>query len=188
MEYYNASKEDTLKKRLNFWVVTAVVMIVSNVMLAGLCWYALLHEKVEVTPFFGNQGYVRSGSEVDIHYINQLSENFVLTRFNVSPGTVKANHARLLNYVSTDAYHDLSQVLLKEQQQVLKNKISSSFDIQSVQTNPEQLTSLVSGHLKRYVGSRALPDIKVHYRLKYRYHLGRPAIVSFEKVEDKRHG
>lgn len=188
MSYFNESNEAVLKKRLNFWVVTASIMIISNLMLAALSWYALLHQKVEITPFFGNQGYSRSGSEVDVHYLNQLSENFVLTRFNVSPNTVKSNHARLLNYVSSDAYHDLSQVLLKEQALVLKNKISSYFDIESVRSNPKRLSTRVAGSLKRYVGNRALPEINVNYRLKYRYHLGRPAIVSFEKVEDVNHG
>tara|TARA_Y100001947_G_C10347637_1_gene308710 strand:+ start:3906 stop:4475 length:570 start_codon:yes stop_codon:yes gene_type:complete len=184
MSYFNESNEAVLKKRLNFWVVTASIMIASNLMLASLSWYALLHQRVEVTPFFGNQGYSRAGNEVDVHYLNQLSENFVLTRFNISPNTVKSNHARLLNYVSSDAYHDLSKALLKEQALVLKNKISSYFDIESVQSNPERLTTRVTGVLKRYVGNRALPEIKIKYRLKYRYHLGRPAIVSFEKVED----
>lgn len=188
MTYFNASNEAVLKKRLNFWVVIACMMILSNLMLASLSWYALMHQKVEVTPFFGNQGYYRDGSEVDVHYLNQLSENFILSRFNVSPNTVKSNHERLLYYVSSDAYHDLSQTLLKEQAQVMKNKISSYFDIESVKSDPELLITLISGSLKRYVGNRALPEKKVTYRIKYQYHLGRPAIIAFEKVEDVNHG
>lgn len=188
MNYFNASTEDILKKRLNFWIATASIMIVSNLLLAGLSWYALLHQKVEVTPFFGNQGYSRSGSEVDVHYLNQLSENFILTRFNVSPSTIKSNHARLLTYVSADAYHNLSALLLKEQQQIIKNKISSYFDIDTVKSSPAQLTTVISGSLKRFVGSRELPETKASYRMKYQYHLGRPVIVSFEKVEGAKHG
>lgn len=64
MDYLNQSKEYSLKKSVNLWVVISALLLFSNVILSLLCWYALAHQKIEVTPFFGNQGYMKSDSEV----------------------------------------------------------------------------------------------------------------------------
>lgn len=182
MTYLNNSKEYRLKKSLNLWVVISAALMLSNVILALLCWYAIAHQKIEVTPFFGNQGYMKSDTEVDVHYLNQMSENFILTRLNVTPSTIKANHARLLNYIDSRYYHALTAVLLREQKQVIDKKISSYFDIELINSSTEELKTTLKGHLRRFVGMRELPPKSATYELKYTYHLGRLSIISFEKT------
>lgn len=186
MNYLNNSKEYVLKKSINLWVVISASLMLSNVILAVLCWYALSHQKIEVTPFFGSQGYMKSETEVDVHYLNQMSENFVLARLNVTPSNIKANHARLLNYIASAYYHDLNEGLLREQKQVLAKKISSYFDIESIDSNPTSLKTTIKGRLHRFVGLRQLPCKSVSYELKYRYHLGKLSIVSFEKTGENK--
>lgn len=180
MNYLNNSKEYLLKKSVNLWVVISASMMLSNVILATLCWYALAHQKIEVTPFFGNQGYMKSDEQVDVHYLDQMSQNFVIARLNVTPSNIKANHARLLNYIASNYYHDLNETLLREQKQVIDKNISSYFDIQSIAS--ETLKTSIKGNLHRFVGLRQLPTKSVIYELKYQYHLGRLSIVSFEKT------
>lgn len=182
MNYLNNSKEYLLKKSVNLWVVISAALMLSNVILVFLCWYALAHQKIEITPFFGNQGYMKSDSEVDVHYLNQMSENFILTRLNVTPSNIKANHARLLNYIDSRYYPMLTESLLREQKQVMHQKISSYFDIESIHSNPSELKTTLTGHLRRFVGMRELPAKSATYALKYAYHLGRLSIISFEKT------
>ncbi len=182
MSYLKSSKEYLLKKRVNLWVVMSASLMLSNVILALLCWYAIAHQKIEVTPFFGNQGYMKSDTDVDVHYLNQMSENFILTRLNVTPSNIKANHARLLNYIDSRYYHALTAALLREQKQVLDQKISSYFGIESINSSPSELKTTLKGQLRRFVGIRELPPKAATYELKYTYHLGRLSIISFEKT------
>jgi conjugal transfer pilus assembly protein TraE len=182
MNYLNNSKEYGLKKSVNLWVVISASLMLSNVILALLCWYAIAHQKIEVTPFFGNQGYMKSDTGVDVHYLNQMSENFILTRLNVTASNIKANHARLLNYIDSKYYPVLTAALLHEQKQVIDQKISSYFDIESINSSPSELKSTLKGHLRRFVGMRELPPKSATYELKYAYHLGRLSIISFEKT------
>ena len=184
MSYLENSQEYRLKKSLNLWVVIAVLLMVCNLLLVLLCWYALVHQKIEITPFFSQQGYIKSDTAVDVHYLDQMSENFILTRLNVTPSNIKANHARLLNYVSSKTYHDFSSLLLREQQQILRQKISSYFEISAIVSNPRQLKTKIDGQMHRFVGARQLPSKRLTYELQYEYHLGRLAIVSFKKIEE----
>lgn len=185
MSYLNSSKEHLLKKSVNLWVVISVSLLLSNVILALLCWYVIAHQKIEVTPFFGNQGYIKSAEGVDTHYLDQMSENFVMTRLNVTPSIIKANHARLLNYIDSRYYHVLSAALLREQKQVSDQKISSYFSIKSVDSSSSELKTSIKGQLRRFVGMRELPSKEATYELKYTYHLGRISIVSFEKTGER---
>jgi conjugal transfer pilus assembly protein TraE len=182
MNYLNNSKEYLLKKSVNLWVVISASLMLSNVILAFLCWYAIVHQKIEVTPFFGNQGYIKSDTGVDVHYLNQMSENFILTRLNVTPSNIKANHARLLNYIDSRYYHTLTAALIREQKQVIDKKISSYFDMEPINSSPSELKTTIKGHLRRFVGMRELPAKTATYELKYNYHLGRLSIISFEKT------
>lgn len=182
MSYLKNSKEHLLKKRVNLWVVMSASLMLSNVILALLCWYAIAHQKIEVTPFYGNQGYMKSDAVVDANYLDQMAENFILTRLNVTPSNIKANHARLLNHINSRYYNVITDVLLREQKQIIDQKISSYFDIKSIDSSPSELKTTLKGQLRRFVGIRELPPKRATYELKYTYHLGRLSIISFEKT------
>lgn len=184
MDYLNNSKEYLLKKSVNLWVVICASLICSNVILALLCWYAIAHQKIEVTPFFGSQGYMKSDAGVDVHYLDQMSENFIFTRLNVTPSNIKANHAKILNYIDSRYYHALTSTLLREQKQVVDKHISSYIDIESINSSPSELKTRIKGNLRRFVGIRELPTKSASYELKYAYHLGRLSIISFEKIAE----
>lgn len=184
MDYLNTSKEHLLKKSVNLWVVISATLMCSNVILALLCWYAIAHQKIEVTPFFGNQGYIKSDAGVDVHYLDQMSVNFIFARLNVTPSNIKTNHAMLLNYIDSRYYPVLTGVLLHEQKQIIDKKISSYFDIESFDSHPEELKTRIKGTLRRFVGIRELPAKSATYELRYTYHLGRLSISSFEKTAE----
>lgn len=189
MSYFKNSKEYQLKKHLNFWVVCSAFLLFSNCLLTGLCWYTSVHQKIEVTPFFGKQGYIKEGGMVDASYLDQMSENFVLARLNVTPENIKDNHKRLLSYVDASVYALLSKALLEEQRNVIGQGISTYFDIKEISSMPARLQSEVKGKLRRFVGIKELPAKEIHYRLSYANSLGRIHLVGFEHVnqEGERH-
>ena len=89
----------------------------------------------------------------------------------------------LLGYVDSSIYPEFNKTLFQEEEVIKNKKIASSFDIINVQSDPEQLISLVQGNLKRYVGYRALKEEEKNYRIQYRYRQGKLSIVSFAEVK-----
>lgn len=168
-----------LASRLNLMVVLVFGLLLTNVMLGSLSWYALVHQKVEVTPFMGGATYQKSDAMIDMHYLQMMSENFVYARLNVTPETVVSNHNRLLSFVDSRFYADFKSQLHKEAQLIQKQQITSHLDVLSIEPNSSNLTCAVQGLLKRSVGTRQLPDEPITYTLKLNYHFGRLSIQSF---------
>lgn len=168
-----------LSARLNLMVVLVFGMLFTNVLLGSLSWYALLHQRLEVTPFMGGASYQKSDSQVDTHYLMMMGENFLYARLNVTPETVVSNHNRLLSFVDSRHYNDFKVQLQKEAALIQKQRMASHFDVLSIEANPFKLTCIVQGVLKRSVGIRELPDDRVTYTMQFDYHFGRLMLRSF---------
>ncbi|WP_419421559.1 type IV conjugative transfer system protein TraE (plasmid) [Legionella sp. D16C41] len=143
------------------------------------------HHTIEVTPFSGNPGYFKSAAHVDAHYLNLMAENFVNERLNVTPETVDANHQRLLSFVSHEHYALMLGLLAKEAKVIKAKKMSSTFDIAHIKSNPAELTTVVSGRLKRYVGLQALNEEQKSYLLQFKYNDSRLSIIQFSLLKEK---
>ena len=187
MSNFNEDEVIKTKKRLNFYLVSTITLLTSKVILASLCWYTAIHQKTEITPFFGEQSYIKSDTSIDGNYLSQLSENFVNARLNVTPHNIKENHKRLLNFVNSSVYHKFSSMLLSEQKKIIKQKISSYFDIESIEPMPSKLKVKIKGNLRRFVGSSEIKPQLRTYEMNFKYHLGRLSIIGFEVKEVKNH-
>lgn len=170
-------------QRFNVMVVIAIGLLVSNILMVFLVGYATLHQRLEITPFFGNSHYIKSDSLVDTQYLMLMSENFIYARLNVTPFTVKNNHQRLLSFINSQHFALFTKQLEQESQLIIRKKISSHFEIQAIKINNKNLTCEIQGVLKRSVGQRMLPPKSLTYILKYHYHLGQLSIIQFTKEE-----
>lgn len=185
MNSFDEFTTDRTKRRLNFWIVIAVVMMLSNLILTIICWKAFNSRTIEITPFIGGESYTRSGSGVGESYIRMMSENFINLRLDVTPENIKKNHARILPYIDSRARGDFTQSLLKEQHQIIHNKISSYFDIDDVAVDAANFKAVIKGELKRFVGTRALKSVYQTYGIQYSYVNRRLHIVGFKKLKEK---
>ena len=172
-----------LSARFNLMVMLVFGLLIANMLLASLVWYTTCHKTIEVTPFFGGDSYRNSATTVDAHYLSLMSENFIYSRLNVTPETVRVNYQRLLDYVDSNSYADMLKRLNQEAKIIQDQKISSSFVITDIKVN--QLTVDVSGILQRHVGLRAIPAANLIYRLSYRYRLGHLTIIRFTQIKTK---
>lgn len=176
-----------LALRFNLMVALVFGLLLTNILMASLVWYTTLHQKTEITPFNSTLGYMKSESNVDMHYLTMMSENFIYLRLNVTPETVHENHKRLLSFASSRGYNDFLAQLNREASLITIKKISSYFEIEDVGSNAKTLTTVIKGTLHRSVGLRALHEARITYTLTYRYHLGRLTLASFTHVEEKAH-
>jgi conjugal transfer pilus assembly protein TraE len=179
------SRLSQLSARLNLMVCLVFGLLVSNIVLSSFLFSVWHHHTVEITPFSGSPGYFKSQSNVDSHYLSLMAENFVNERLNVSPETVDANHKRLLSFVNHKHYSAIFRVLANEAKIIKSKKMSSTFSIERIKTNPNQLTVFVSGVLKRYVGLQPLNDEHKSYALGFQYQDSRLSISKFAVLKEK---
>lgn len=179
------SQLSQLSARFNLMVCLVFGLLVSNVVLSCFVYKAWNHHTVEITPFSGAPSYLKSASIVDSHYLSLMTENFINERLNVSPETVDANHKRLLSFVSHKNYPHVLRQLTQEAQAIKSKKMSSTFDITQIKSNPGELSARVSGVLKRYVGLQALDEQRMSYGLQFHYKDGRLSIVKFAPLKEK---
>jgi conjugal transfer pilus assembly protein TraE len=176
-----------LTARLNLMVFLVFGLLIANISLSTLTWYTWSHRTIEITPFSANNGYQKSNAQVDSRYLSLMAENFIYSRFNITPETVEANHKRLLEFVNSKSYPSFLRLLNKEAKIIRSKKMSSVFDITAIQVNPNQLTAKVSGILKRYVGLRELRELQVTYLLEFAYTNGRLSIIQFSPTKEGEH-
>lgn len=176
-----------LSARFNLMVMLVFGLLITNLVLGGLVWYATVNQRIEITPFFSGSSYQASRSGVDAEYLSQMSENFVNARLNVTPETVTSNHQRVLAFVESGAYPLMKKTLDGEARVIAQQKISSVFAIKGVTPNPAELSVKVSGVLRRFVGIRALKEERLTYTLNYRQHLGRLSLIRFTYTQEKSH-
>lgn len=174
-----------LSARFNLMVFLVFGLLISNVTLSCFLFQAWNHHTIEVTPFSGAPSYLKSASNVDGHYLSLMTENFVNERLNVTPETVDANHQRLLSYVGHQNYTSMLRLLTNEAKVIKAKKMSSIFYIEKNKPNPQELTVVVSGILKRFVGLHPLSDERKTYVLKFEYKDSRLSIVQFSLLKEK---
>lgn len=173
-----------LSDRFNLMVALVFGLLVTNVIMGGLAFYGFVHQKIEVTPFFGEPHYFKSDSVIDEQYLKLMSENFVYLRLNATPETIFDNHKRLLGFVDSQEYTSFKKQLEKEAGLIVTQKISSHFELQSIVSNPSNMQCQIKGILKRSVGIRELQDAPLVYTLEYKYRFGRLAITKFIHEEN----
>jgi conjugal transfer pilus assembly protein TraE len=176
-----------LAARFNLMVALVFGLLITNVLMGSLALYTSIHQRVEITPFFGEPGYVKSDAMVDTHYLSLMSENFIYSRLNVTPETVRSNHKRLLAFVDSAHFAEFSAQLDKESKIILDKKISSHFEISDIRADSNRLRCTITGVLKRAVGFRDLRDERLTYTLQYRYRFGRLTVTQFTHVKEETH-
>ncbi len=172
-----------LLARFNLMVVLVLGLLLSNLLTGALAWYTSLHQTVEVTPFSGTSAYQKSALSTDAHYLSMMTENFIYSRLNVTPETVRASHKRLLSFANASYYPKLLEVLNKEARLISAKKISSYFDIKDIQLDEKHLGCTVTGKLKQASQSHAFHEVAASYYIGYQYHLGRLSVTQFTRLE-----
>jgi conjugal transfer pilus assembly protein TraE len=147
-----------LKDRLSIMIILVCGLLIANILLVILVCVMHFHQRIEITPFFSQESYVKTSSSVDAQYLKLMSENFLFLRLNVTPESVVTQHKHLLSMVSDSSYQAFLATLENEARLINQQKISSHFDITHIQVNPQNLECKIKGLLHRSVGIRSLSD------------------------------
>lgn len=173
----------TKKVRWLSWVVTGLVM--SHLVLGGLLTYQWSHHSVVLVPIGLQQSARIGGGQVSAAYLEAVAIMLINDRLNVTPETISGNDAHLLRSVDPAYYAAFKQQLLLDEETVQQSKVSSTFYLTDVKTQPDKLTIDVSGKLKRWVGERLIGEVIKHYKLKFSTKGYAVALTSFQEIAEE---
>ncbi|WP_058532926.1 type IV conjugative transfer system protein TraE [Legionella saoudiensis] len=182
------NKLSQLSARFNLMVCLVFGLLIANVVLSFLVYMGWNRHSIEITPFYGSPGYIKSAQHVDENYLSLMTKNFVYARLNVTPETVHSNHEQLLAFVNPKHYADFVKTLNAESKIIKAQKISSNFYITHIFPSPQTLTVKVKGRLARYVGIKQISEEARVYKLAFRYAQGRLSIVQFAVEKENKNG
>ena len=157
----------------------AVLLLISNVLLAVSVINARSHEQMFIVPNHITAPFKLGQLHVDSRYLTQMSLAFLNARLNVTPATVKASHKWLLQFITPATYHQLAAVLAQETQNIQQGEVSSVFFISTYRIHPDNLSVSVQGELQQWIGQKAMPPESKTYQLFYQWSGGQLQIVRF---------
>lgn len=188
MEYRIAeSKHIKLKAQRNITLLIAIIMLISNVLLAIIITCVWYDKTTIVVPIKLTSPISLNNHTVDQSYLRQMALFFVTERLNVTPETVDGGHKLLLGYTSSSSYHHYLSVFQKEASLVKKQKVTSVFYPVSVYPDINTLSVKVIGQLHRWVDAMDLGIKTKKFIVRFDYSNGFLSIRSFEEYRDHQH-
>ena len=163
-------------------IMVVLVMFVMNLLMSALLAWVVIHKKTIIVPAVVNQPFAVSDTGVDASYLQQMALFFTYLRFNVTPGNVDFQHKVIENYLDPSIEGSVQNILDQEESDIIQNKISSHFFVDSVSVDPSNETAEVSGTLNKSAGDVALAPETKTYLIHFAYDFGRLLINNFVEV------
>lgn len=182
MEFKTAvSKLEALTLKNSFLIFLCLGLLVSNISLVCLVGWSIMHQKRTIVPVV-DRSFTVSDYRVDNSYLRQMALFFVAERLNILPTNVKTSHNILLQYTDPEFHHDFLKLLSDEEEEIIKQNISSVFYVEEVIPDASNLQVEIKGTLNRYVGSLSIPPVHKKYLLKFTYKSSFLKVLSFTEI------
>ena len=137
---------------------------------------------VTLVPMNLNEPMTVSNNAVSSDYLSKTAMAFINLRLNFNPETVDKNHKIILKFASTSSYPSLKKSLDAEAVSIKEQGISSNFYLNNVEINRKKMTIIAGGILMRSVSSKALPEIKTKFLIRFKNNNGLLSIRKFVEV------
>lgn len=187
MEYKTAHNTiSTFARYIKYLALLTVILIVCNFSLGLLLWHQSGSEKTILVPTDLTKTATVSDQGVSANYLLQCALFFVDARLNVTPNTIDADNQLVLSHTAPQYYANFNAGLEKEAALIKSQKISSTFYMSNIKTDPKNLIVTVTGILKRWVGERALADSHKKYKLHFELNGNELFLTTFQEIEKKK--
>lgn len=187
MEYKIAQNTIALLSRLLKYAAFLIFLLIScNFVMGLLLWHQSGNEKIILVPTNLTKKSMVSHEGVDANYLLQCAMFFIDTRLDVTPDTIDSNDHLILSHTAPEYYAKFKSGLDQEADLIKSQKVSSSFYISNIRANPSNLTVIVSGNLKRWVGERALSDSEKTYTLHFNLNGSELFLTTFDEMRQSK--
>ena len=178
------SELQKISKSANGMFVLVLILLLTN--LIGWVAYIKASQRymLLVTPPSVSAPFQVSDSGVDASYLKQMSLFFINTRLNFTDKTISGVDQIILENTDSAYYASLKAQLLKERSYIKAHAASSYFVVSKVRVDPNTMSAIISGNLKRWVGVKNIGSESKAYRIKFSYDDQKLKIKSFEELSD----
>ncbi len=160
-----------LRNKIKLLVIFCMMLVICNSLLVILSIIQWKNRQVVLVPMNLSKKAVIGASSVSASYIEQVAISLLSQRLDITPGTVRQNNIMVLSHTDPRFYANFKKTLNEEEKVVLEKDVSSAFYIKSIKVSSRDLTVLVEGTLRRWIGERFIGDSEKTYVMKFN-HIG----------------
>jgi type IV conjugative transfer system protein TraE len=158
-------------------------LVVCNALLGGLLWHQSGHEDIVLIPAGLHQTMRITQGAVSNTYLESMAQMLVNDRLNITPDNVLGSNQNLLTFIDPAFYAAFKKQLSLDAKAIADQKISSSFYINTIRSNPKTLVVSIAGQLKRWVGERFIGQEIKQYQLHFSLHSNQLLLQSFQEIK-----
>lgn len=174
-----------LSKALNGLLLLFTIGLLFTVVILGGTLATQINSKSRtLVPPTISQAFTVSDGAVDSSYLQQMGEYVTYLKLNMTPNNVERQYGQLLDYVGSEAWPNIQPTLMADAQQIIKENVSSRFDVDTVNVSVPTLKVKLTGTLQKHVGSRALDPEHASYIVDFAYEYGEISLLSIRKIKE----
>lgn len=172
-----------LHQRNAFFCISLALLFI--VLLQSLVIYSLSGNwRVVVTPPQINRSFWVDDSHVSPAYLSEMTAFFASLILNMTSENAAFQRDEVLKYTDPTGYGHLKTQLIKNEERLRNESITTAFYPVDIKTDSKMLTANITGDLMTWVGQEMTSTHRRHYEARYTYHDGRLLIQSFREVAD----
>lgn len=173
-----------------FWMWVALVLLLSNLMLASFVITSDTSEKTIVVPAELNQPFSVQGERLSPSYIEQMARHFAHLLLTYHKQNAEYQFDLVLRYTDPAVYNDMKTAFSLDIERIRRNDIRSVFHPMKIHV--KENTAYITGELSGFVGGHKVNTAVKTYEFRFNYgsnltlvafnELAKNSVGSYERV------
>lgn len=161
------------------------LLVISNVILAGVVAFSFNHERVVVVPAMAPEYKMMiSSDKASPEYLDNYSRTILDLLLNITPNNVQAQQNMLIGMVDPKYRDELQDKLIEISSQVKGNNLSQNFYIQNIRIINKPNVVFVTGTLNQYIDKNIATSKKINYKLTFNVRNYNARLTGIEQLAD----
>lgn len=161
------------------------LLVISNVILAGIVAFSFNYERVVVVPAMAPEYKMMiSSDKASPEYLDNCSRTILDLLLNITPNNVQAQQNMLIGMVDPKYRDELQDKLIEIGSQVKGNNLSQNFYIQNIRIINKPNVVFVTGTLNQYIDKNIATSKKINYKLTFNVRNYNARLTGIEQLAD----
>lgn len=169
-----------LKSRFSAWMLFSVVLVISNLALAGLAISLNRPERIIITPPDMRQAFWVEGEKVDPEYLMEMAKFFAQDLLTYNPENAAGQFENVLKYVDPQVNTVMRRQLMTDVDQIKSKAMSSVFWVQ--QAKAKGNTVYLYGTKRDMMAGNVIGDSNKGYQMDFSFH-NRLVVTGFKPLD-----
>ena len=150
-----------------FWMIVAVVLLLSNLMLASFIFTSDMSEKTIVVPIKVDEAFSVKGGQLSPSYVEQMARHFSHLLLTYHKQNAQYQFDTVLRYTDPAIYNDMKTRFALDVERIRRNDIRSVFHPMKIHV--KEKTAMITGELSGFVGGHLVNTHVKTYELRFNY-------------------